>query len=129
MPLVKISICKGRSREEKKVLLDAVHSALVDAFEIPIGDRHQILVEVEPDNFEYPEGKTKDYTIIEMTVFPGRSVEAKRKLYQNIVGNLQKLNIQPNDVLIVLKEPPLENWGIRGGYPANEVDLGFKLDV
>ena len=129
MPLVKISICKGRSREEKRVLLDAVHSALVDAFEIPIGDRHQILVEVEPDNFEYPEGKTKDYTIIEMTVFPGRSVEAKRKLYQNIVGNLQKLNIQPNDVLIVLKEPPLENWGIRGGYPANEVDLGFKLDV
>ncbi len=129
MPLVKISICKGRSHEEKRVLLDAVHTALVDAFEIPIGDRHQRLLEVEPDNFEYPEGKTKDYTIIEMTVFPGRSVEAKRKLYQNIVGNLQKLNIQPNDVLIVLKEPPLENWGIRGGYPANEVDLGFKLDV
>jgi len=129
MPLVKITIRKGRSREEKRVLLDAVHTALVDAFEIPIGDRHQILVEVEPDNFEYPEGKTKDYTIIEMTVFPGRSVEAKRKLYQNIVGNLQKLNIQPNDVLIVLKEPPLENWGIRGVYPANEVNLGFKLDV
>lgn len=86
-------------------------------------------MEVEPDNFEFPEGKTKDYTIIEMTVSPGRSVEAKRKLYQNIVGNLQKLNIQPNDILIVLKEPPFENCGIRGGYPANEVDFGFKLDV
>jgi len=129
MPLVKITIRKGRSREEKRVLLDAVHTALVDAFEIPEGDRNQRLLEVEPDNFEFPEGKTKDYTIIEMTVFPGRSVEAKRKLYQNIVENLQKLNIQPNDVLIVLKEPPLENWGIRGGYPANEVNLGFKLGV
>jgi len=129
MPLVKITILKGRSREEKRALLDAVHNALVDAFEIPEGDRNQSLLEVEPDNFEFPEGKTKDYTIIEMTVFPGRSVEAKKKLYQNIVGNLQKLNIDPNDVLIVLKEPPLENWGIRGGYPANEVNLGFKLDV
>ena len=129
MPLVKITIRKGRSREEKRVLLDAVHAALIDAFEIPQGDRNQRVLEVEPDNFEFPEGKTEDYTIIEMTVFPGRSVEAKRKLYQNIVGNLQKLNIQPNDVLIVLKEPPLENWGIRGGYPANEVNLGFKLDV
>jgi phenylpyruvate tautomerase PptA (4-oxalocrotonate tautomerase family) len=129
MPLVKITIRKGRSREEKRVLLDAVHTALVDAFEIPEGDRNQRLLEVEPDNFEFPEGKTKDYTIIDMTVFPGRSVEAKRKLYQNIVGNLQKLNIKPNDILIVLKEPPLENWGIRGGYPANEVNLGFKLDV
>ena len=129
MPLVKITIRKGRSREEKRVLMDGVHAALVDAFEIPEGDRNQRLLEVEPDNFEYPEGKTKDYTIIEMTVFPGRSVEAKRKLYQNIVVNLKKINIQPNDILIVLKEPPLENWGIRGGYPANEVDLGFKLDV
>ena len=64
-----------------------------------------------------------------MTVFPGRSFEAKKKLYQTIVKNLGDLHIQPNDILIVLKEPPLENWGIRGGHPANEVDLGFKLDV
>jgi phenylpyruvate tautomerase PptA (4-oxalocrotonate tautomerase family) len=45
------------------------------------------------------------------------------------VENLQKLNIQPNDILIVLQEPPLENWGIRGGHPANEIDIGFELDV
>jgi len=33
------------------------------------------------------------------------------------------------DVLIVLHEPPLENWGVQGGLPAWEVDLGFELDV
>jgi phenylpyruvate tautomerase PptA (4-oxalocrotonate tautomerase family) len=94
MPLVKISLCKGRSREEKKALLDAVHSALVNAFEIPEADRNQRLVEIEPENFKYPEGKTSNYTVIEMVVFPGRSLAAKRKLYKNIVENLQKLNIQ-----------------------------------
>jgi hypothetical protein len=31
--------------------------------------------------------------------------------------------------MIVLLEPPLENWGIRGGRPASEVDLGFKIDI
>jgi hypothetical protein len=23
----------------------------------------------------------------------------------------------------------VENWGIRGGVPASEVDLGFEVDV
>ena len=129
MPLVSISICKGRSRQEKKALMDAIHSALVDCFKIPDSDRNQRIIEIEPENFEYPEGKTQNFTIIEMTVFPGRSFDAKKKLYQTIVKDLGRLDIQPNDILIVLKEPPLENWGIRGGRPANEVDLGFKLDV
>lgn len=37
--------------------------------------------------------------------------------------------IEGNDIMIVLHEVPLENWGIRGGKPASEVDLGFKVDV
>jgi phenylpyruvate tautomerase PptA (4-oxalocrotonate tautomerase family) len=31
-----------------------------------------------------------------------------------------------NNITIVIHESPLENWGIRGGRPASEVDLGFK---
>ncbi|HCS20286.1 MAG TPA: hypothetical protein DIW47_06940 [Bacteroidetes bacterium] len=33
------------------------------------------------------------------------------------------------DITIVVYELPMENWGIRGGKPANEVNLGFKVDV
>lgn len=69
------------------------------------------------------------FTLIEMDVFPGRSIEAKRKLYQSIVHNLEFVGIHPMDVLMVLKEIPLDNWGLRGGLPASEIDLGFKLDV
>jgi hypothetical protein len=32
-------------------------------------------------------------------------------------------------VLIALREVALENWGIRGGTPASDVDLGFEVDV
>jgi len=28
-----------------------------------------------------------------------------------------------------LIESPPENWGLRGGMPASEIDLGFKIDV
>ena len=128
MPLVKVSLLKGRSIEEKKALLDAIHAALLDAFKIPEDDRCQRIFEFEPENFDIPEGKTSNYTIIEIDVFPGRSLDAKRKLYQKIVQNLNE-QIQPSDLLVVLKEPPLDNWGVRGGMPASEIDLGFKLDV
>jgi phenylpyruvate tautomerase PptA (4-oxalocrotonate tautomerase family) len=129
MPLVKVSLLKGKSQEEKKALLDAVHAALIEAFKIPENDRNQRIFEFEPENFELPEGKTSNYILIEMDVFPGRSIEAKRKLYETIVLNLQRHNIQANDILIVLNEPQLDNWGVRGGIPASAVDLGFKIDV
>ena len=128
MPLVKVSLLKGKSIEEKKALLDAIHAALLDAFKIPENDRTQRIFEFEPENFDIPEEKTSNYTIIEIDVFPGRSLDAKRKLYQKIVQNLNE-QIQPNDILVVSKEPPLDNWGVRGGMPASEIDLGFKLDV
>lgn len=129
MPLVKVSLLRGKSKEDKKALLDAIHAALIAAFKIPENDRNQRIFEFEPENFEIPEGKTSNYILIEMDVFPGRSIEAKRKLYRTIVQNLRELNIQASDVLIVLNEPQLDNWGVRGGVPASAIDLGFKLDV
>lgn len=129
MPLVKVSLFKGKSKEEKEALLDAIHAALMEAFKIPENDRNQRIFEFEPENFKIPEGKNSNFTLIEMDVFLGRSIEAKRKLYQTIVQNLQRLNIQASDVLIVLHELQLDNWSVRGGVPASEIDLGFRIDV
>ena len=62
-------------------------------------------------------------------MFAGRSLQAKKTLYKSIVANLSNLGIAGADVFIVLHEIPLENWGIRGGTPASELDLGFDLNV
>jgi phenylpyruvate tautomerase PptA (4-oxalocrotonate tautomerase family) len=129
MPLVNISVKQGWTTEEKKGLLDAVHAALVESFEIPETDRHQRIGEVPGEDFEIPSGKTDRFTLVEISVFPGRSLDAKRRLYASIVEKAGQLGIDPTDVFIVLYEPPMENWGIRGGIPASEVDLGFKVDV
>ena len=53
----------------------------------------------------------------------------KRNLYRAIVANLEPFGIPKNHVKIVLREQPRENWGIRGGQAACDVDLGFKVDV
>ena len=129
MPIVTIVMKKGKPGEYKKSILEAVHKSLVTAFKIPDDDRNQRIIEIDPENFEYEEGKTEDFLTIEMTVFPGRSLQAKKALYKEIAARLGAIGVKGSDILIILNEPPLDNWGIRGGYPAGEVDIGFKLDV
>ncbi|AFM43168.1 uncharacterized protein, 4-oxalocrotonate tautomerase [Desulfosporosinus acidiphilus SJ4] len=130
MPLVKVEILKGRSTEYKKAILDGVHSALVESFKIPDYDRNQRLYELDNEHFEFSDTKTDQCTIIDLTVFKGRSPEAKRLLYSAIVRNLQNNpGIDGEDITIVVHEPPLENWGVHGGKMASEVNLGFKVDV
>jgi 4-oxalocrotonate tautomerase family enzyme len=130
MPLVKIEIFKGKSDAYKKTLLDCVHQSLVAAIGIPGNDRMQRLYELDAANFETKDDKTDAFTIIEITLFMGRSREAKKKLYAALVASLKEsLGINPNDVFIVLNEVPLENWGIRGGQMADEVNLGFNVKV
>jgi phenylpyruvate tautomerase PptA (4-oxalocrotonate tautomerase family) len=130
MPLVKIEILKGKSQDYKNQLLNGVHQALVQALRIPDEDRNQRLFELDKSNFEFRSNKTDNYTQIEITLFSGRSRDAKRNLYKAIVENLDKSpGIRPYDVFIVLLEVPMENWGIRGGKIADEVDLGFSVKV
>ena len=115
MPLVKIEIIKGKSLEYKKTVLDAVHVALENAIQIENWDRFQRLYEIEDDLFERSESKTDKFTMIEITMFPGRTKEQKSKLYKEIVKELnQRLGIEPTDIFIVINEPVNENWGLAG---------------
>jgi phenylpyruvate tautomerase PptA (4-oxalocrotonate tautomerase family) len=84
---------------------------------------------MRPDHFAVPPGRGPRYTLIEVTMFSGRSMAAKRALYQAMVRNLEKLGVPAGDIKITLIEVPPENFGIRGGRPASEVDLGFKIEV
>ena len=110
-------------------LIEAVHSALQEALKIPPHDRVLRLVEHAPSHFAVPPGRGERYTLIEVTMFSGRSLDARRKLYRAIVQNLATLGIPATDIKITLIETPPENWGLRGGIPASEIDLGFKIDV
>ena len=110
-------------------VIDAVQSALREALKIPEGDRTLRLIEHPPSHFAVPPGRGEKFTLIEVTMFSGRSMSAKRTLYQAIVRHLAVLGVQPLDIKVTLIETPPENWGLRGGMPASEIDLGFKIDV
>ena len=119
----------GAGQPLKQALLDAAHAALVEAREIPDHDRMQRTVEHTRADSELPPGRSDDFVLVEVTMFAGRSRQAKRRLYQVLVRNFGELGVAPADVFVVLHEPPLDNRGIRGGQMASEVDVGFEIQV
>jgi hypothetical protein len=96
---------------------------------IPPWDFNQRLYEFSRDDWKLPHGKSDRYVLIEIYFFPGRKKNTKKVLYTDIVGNLESMGVTKTDTLILLIEQPFENWGIRGGFPADEADPGYRTDV
>jgi phenylpyruvate tautomerase PptA (4-oxalocrotonate tautomerase family) len=131
MPSTTIDVCREYSPAEESAIIDAVHDALVAAFKIPARDKHVRLAVHEqhrlvgsPD-LERPER----YTLVTVDCFAGRSVDAKRSLYRQIVDGLARFEIPADHISVLVRESPRENWGIRGGQAACDVDLGFVVEV
>jgi phenylpyruvate tautomerase PptA (4-oxalocrotonate tautomerase family) len=128
MPCVRISTGHWSIGSERE-LIDAVQSALVSAFQVPESDRDVVLDIYDESRRIVPGGRSERYTRIEIVGIAARSANAKRALFRYIADNLESVGVPRNETRIFLIEPPAESWGVKGGVPASEVDLGFKIDV
>ncbi|MGU3437516.1 tautomerase family protein [Actinomycetes bacterium M1A6_2h] len=131
MPVALVEVRRSYTAAEEVGLMDAVHNALVVAFAIPAGDKHIRLIEHRPHRMTTSPGLTHPdrYTLITIDCFSGRSIDAKRTLYKEIVSELAQFHIPADHITITLRESALENWGISGGQAASDIDLGFAVDV
>lgn len=131
MPHALVEVRRRWSDAEEVAIIDAVHGALVAAFLIPPEDKHVRLIAHEPHRFGCPPKLTQPefLTLVSIDCFAGRSVQAKRNLYAEIVDRLAAFGIPRDHVSITLRESPAENWGIRGGQAACDVNLGFNVHV
>ena len=116
---------------EEIAIIDAIHEALVAAFHIPSQDKHVRLMVHEPHRFTHsPQLANPEFhTLVTIDCFAGRSVQAKRDLYREVTDRLGALGIPRDHVTVLLRESATENWGIRGGRAACDVDLGFDVHV
>lgn len=120
MPLVRISIHKGRPPEFRRKLGDAIHRALVETIDVPQLDRFQLLSEHEPGDLVYDPGylgiaRTDDIVIIQITLSVGRTLAQKRNLFRRIADNLAALGLRREDAWINLVEVAKENWSFGLG--------------
>jgi len=117
------------ARGREQTVIGAVQSALLSALKIPDYDRDVVIDTYDVAARIIPTGRSEYYTRIEVMMFSGRSLDAKRALYEALVANLSDLGVPVTEIKIILIEVPAENWGLRGGHPASEIDLGFKVNV
>ncbi|MFM7365882.1 MAG: tautomerase family protein [Cuspidothrix sp.] len=128
MTQVKIYGIKDYLNPIKQRLSDAIHSCVMEALQYPADKRFHRFFPLDKSDFYYPSGRSDRYTIIEFSMFEGRSVEAKKQLIHLLFKRLQPLGISPQDLEITIFETPKHNWGFRG-LPGDEHELNYKVDV
>ena len=129
MSQIKIYGLRPHLTSQRKKLSDTLHSCIVEAFKYPENKRAHRFFYMDEEDFYYPEGRSTQYTIIEIFLFEGRSIEAKKTLYKLIFERFEnELSIFPNDVEITLIETPLYNWGIRG-KSGDELILNYNVQA
>ncbi|MET3451465.1 tautomerase family protein [Curtobacterium sp. 1544] len=113
----------------RQQLSDAIHGAVVAALDYPAEKRFHRFVGLDPADFVYPRDRGDDYTIIEVSMFEGRSADAKRALIRELFDRIAaEVGIAPHSVEITITETPKANWGIRGVI-AEDLALGYRVDV
>ena len=121
MPFVSIEVKKGKSSEYKEAILDGVRNALIETIKVSEDNTFQRIYELDGADFDYPQARTENITIIEITMYNGRTVEAKKALYMAINRNLaQNPGIAGSDISIIIFEVPPENMVLENGKPINE---------
>lgn len=126
MPLVRITLARGKDASARRAIADGVHAALVATANVPVDDRFQVLEQVDPDDLLFDPAylgirREGPVVFVQITLNAGRSVEVKRALYARIADELAaRAGLRPEDVLVSLIEVARENWSFGGGlmsYP------------
>lgn len=121
MPLVHISLIKGKSEAYRQALFDGVYQAMRDTFSVPEDDQFMAITEHDPANFRF--GKTylgiersADVVYIQISAMNSRSADQKKALYARIAELLSQTPcMRPEDVFVNLIEGTKENWSLGNG--------------
>lgn len=129
MPYVRIETRAGWLEGRGEELFDGIDRALVAVLGVPPGDALLRLHCHAPGMIRLPRGCEPRLVLLEVALFPGRSLATKRALYRALTDAVAALGVPPEAVTVMLNEVALHNWGIRDGQPASEIGFDFAIDV
>jgi phenylpyruvate tautomerase PptA (4-oxalocrotonate tautomerase family) len=121
MPLVRITLRRGKSPAHLAALRNGIYRAMRDTFNVPENDRFILISQHDADEFDCDPGylgiaRSDDLVIVQITCNTGRTVEMKQALYRSIADNLATdPGLHPEDVFINLVETSKENWSFGNG--------------
>jgi hypothetical protein len=120
MPLVRIDAIEGRSKDDIKNLLDAVHRAIVSAFAVPQRDRYQIYQEHSESTLVVEDTglgieRTRKVVVITLTSRP-RKQDSKQMFFKHLCRELKtSCDIEPSDVIVSIVTNSDPDWSFGDG--------------
>ena len=113
----------------KARLSDVIHHCMQSTLGMPEDKRAHRFIPMDPEDFYYPGGRSDAYTVIEINMMQGRTVETKKALIKALFSRIEhELSISPVDIEITIKEQPDHCWGFRG-LTGDEAKLNYTLHV
>ena len=115
MAQVKIYGERDHLRGKRERLSKAIHATAMDVLGLPPNKRFHRFIGLDGEDFIHPEDRSQAYTIIEVSLFEGRSDETKRMFLESLMRRIaREVGLAPADLEITLFETPKSHWGIRG---------------
>ena len=121
MPLVRISLMKGKPASFGERVGEIVYRAMVDTINVPGHDHFQVITQHDENSLIYDPTyldipRSDGIIFIQVTLNEGRTVELKKLFYRTVTERLHAdLGVRPEDVLINLVEVKKENWSFGRG--------------
>ncbi len=129
MAQVKIYGIKEHLIPIREIVSETIHECVMEALQFPRDKRAHRFFPMDKENMLYPEGRSDAYTIIEISMIEGRTVETKKKLVRLLFGKIMdQVGIGYQDIEICIYESPPCNWGFRGMH-GDEVQLNYKINI
>jgi 4-oxalocrotonate tautomerase len=125
MPLVRVSMLKGKTHEYIDAVSTSIYEALVESYGMPENDHFQIIEELDPGrlrfdrNFRATKPRSDDFMILHIKA-DARRVSEKEALYKFLVEKLARSpGVRPEDVFVTLDvNTVLEDWSFGDGVSA-----------
>jgi 4-oxalocrotonate tautomerase len=121
MPLVRVSLRRGKSDGYKKAIADGIYKAMLETFDVPKEDRFVVISEHSESELQFSRtyldiARSDDLVIIQITANNTRNLDQKKALFARISELLsQDPGLRKEDVFINLVEVPKENWSFGNG--------------
>jgi 4-oxalocrotonate tautomerase len=121
MPLVRISLMKGKQKEFGQKIAEIVYRTMTDTINVPAKDNFQIITEHDSNTLIYDPSyldipRTEGIVIIQITLNEGRTIEMKKAFFKTLAERLHaEVSIRMEDVFVNLVEVKKENWSFGNG--------------